>query len=239
VRHLRRLRSGWETLCLARKNRGYSTDGGFGEYATAYARYAVQLPPGVDPFDAAPLTCAAVTTYKAIEVSGTRSSDLVTDFGVGGLGHLAIQFAGIAGGRVVAVDLVDERLEPAKELGAEFTVHAGREDPSAAIRKRRRRSGDRPLAAVVRAGLRFPQAARFARVRRAPARHRGHDREAAERDHDRRLDRRGADRPARGLRAELGGKTRVIREVPPLAEVNEAIADVEAGRVPARIVLRP
>jgi NADPH:quinone reductase-like Zn-dependent oxidoreductase len=120
VRHLRRLRSGWETLCLARKNRGYSTDGGFGEYATAYARYAAQLPPGVDPFDAAPLTCAAVTTYKAVEVSGTRSSDLVTDFGVGGLGHFAIQFAGIAGGRVVAVDLVDEKLEPAKELGAEF-----------------------------------------------------------------------------------------------------------------------
>ena len=98
--------SGWETLCLEQKNMGYSIDGGFGEYATAYARYVVQVPEGVDPFDAAPLTCAGVTTYKAVKVAGTRSSDLVAVFGVGGLGHLAIQYARIAGGRVIAVDLL-------------------------------------------------------------------------------------------------------------------------------------
>jgi propanol-preferring alcohol dehydrogenase len=88
--------SGWETLCLEQKNMGYSIDGGFGEYATAYARYVVRVPDGVDPFDAAPLTCAGVTTYKAIKVAGTRSSDLVAVFGVGGLGHMAIQYARIA-----------------------------------------------------------------------------------------------------------------------------------------------
>jgi propanol-preferring alcohol dehydrogenase len=112
--------SGWETLCLDQKNMGYSIDGGFGEYATAYARYVVQVPEGVDPLDAAPLTCAGVTTYKAVKVAGTRSSDLVAVFGVGGLGHLAIQYAQIAGGRVVAVDLFDDKLELARELGAEF-----------------------------------------------------------------------------------------------------------------------
>jgi len=83
--------SGWETLCLEQKNMGYSIDGGFGEYATAYARYVVKVPEEIDPFDAAPLTCAGVTTYKAVKVAGTRPSDLVAVFGVGGLGHLAIQ----------------------------------------------------------------------------------------------------------------------------------------------------
>src|SRR6187549_3417136 len=127
--------SGWETLCLEQKNMGYSIDGGFGEYATAYARYVVKVPEGVDPLDAAPLTCAGVTTYKAVKVAGTRSSDLVAVFGVGGLGHLAIQYAAIAGGRVVAVDVIDEKLELARELGAEFTVNAAKEDPVEAIQK--------------------------------------------------------------------------------------------------------
>jgi len=67
--------SGWETLCLDQKNMGYSIDGGFGEYAAAYGHYIVKIPDGVDPFDAAPLTCAGVTTYKAIKMAGTRSSE--------------------------------------------------------------------------------------------------------------------------------------------------------------------
>src|SRR5690349_10133127 len=127
--------SGWETLCLEQKNMGYSIDGGFGEYATAYGRYVVKVPEGIDPLDAAPLTCAGVTTYKAVKVAGTRSSDLVAVFGVGGLGHLAIQYARIAGGRVVAVDLHDDKLELARELGADYTVNAAKEDPVAAIQK--------------------------------------------------------------------------------------------------------
>src|SRR5581483_6250466 len=62
----------WETLCHQQQNMGYSIDGGFGEYATAYGRYVVKVPAGVDPLDAAPLTCAGVTTYKAVKVAGTR-----------------------------------------------------------------------------------------------------------------------------------------------------------------------
>jgi propanol-preferring alcohol dehydrogenase len=88
--------SGRETLCLDQLNTGYSIDGAFGQYATAFARYAVKVPDGVDPFDAAPLACAGVTAYKAVKVAGTRSSDLTAVFGVGGLGHLAIQYAAIA-----------------------------------------------------------------------------------------------------------------------------------------------
>ena len=127
--------SGWETLCLEQEMMGYTIDGGFGEYATAYARYVVKVPEGVDSFDAAPLTCAGVTTYKAVKVAGTRSSDFVAVFGVGGLGHLAIQYAAIAGGRVVAVDVIEEKLELARELGAEFTINAKKEDPVEAIQR--------------------------------------------------------------------------------------------------------
>jgi len=127
--------SGWETLCHEQQMMGYTIDGGFGEYAVAYARYVVKVPDGIDPFDAAPLTCAGVTTYKAVKVAGTRSSDFVAVFGVGGLGHLAIQYAAIAGGRVVAVDVIDEKLELARELGAEFTINAAKEDPVEAIQR--------------------------------------------------------------------------------------------------------
>jgi propanol-preferring alcohol dehydrogenase len=126
--------TGWETLCERQENTGYSVDGGWAEYALAHGSFVGKVPDGIDPFEAAPLTCAGVTTYKAVKVSGARSSDLVAIFGVGGLGHLALQYARIAGAQVVAVDLVDEKLHMAKELGAAYTVNAREEDPVEAIR---------------------------------------------------------------------------------------------------------
>ena len=110
--------TGWETLCERQQNSGYSIDGGWAEYAVASASYVGKVPDGIDPFEAAPLTCAGVTTYKAVKVSGARSSQLVAIFGVGGLGHLALQYALIAGAQVVAVDLFDEKLAMAKELSS-------------------------------------------------------------------------------------------------------------------------
>jgi alcohol dehydrogenase, propanol-preferring len=77
-----------------------------------------KVPHRVDPLDAAPLTCAGLTTYKAVKVSGAKTSDLVAVFGIGGLGHLAVQYARIAGAEVVAIDIVDEKLGLAKSLGA-------------------------------------------------------------------------------------------------------------------------
>jgi alcohol dehydrogenase, propanol-preferring len=237
--------SGWETLCLEQKNMGYSIDGGFGEYATAYARYVVKVPEGVDPFDAAPLTCAGVTTYKALKVAGTRPSDLVAIFGVGGLGHLAIQYARIAGGRVVAVDLVDEKLELSRGLGAEFTINATKEDPVAAIQKLG--GADQAIVLAV-APKAFEQA--FQSLRRGgtlvfvalPA-----ENEMRLPIFETVLNGITVVGSIVGTRTDLrevfelhaAGKTEVAREVRPLAEVNEAIADVEAGRVPARIVFAP
>jgi len=127
--------SGRETLCLGQLNMGYAINGGFAEYALGYARHVVPVPDGVDPSDAAPLTCAGVTTYKAVKVSGARSSDLIAVFGVGGLGHLAVQYARITGAAVVAVDVNQARLETARELGAEHVVNASEEDPVAAIQR--------------------------------------------------------------------------------------------------------
>ena len=234
--------SGRETLCLEQKNMGYSFDGGFGEYAVAYGRYVVKVPDGLDPFDAAPLTCAGVTTYKAVKVAGTRSSDLVAVFGVGGLGHMAIQYAAIAGARVVAVDLIDEKLELARELGAEFTINATKEDPAEAIQ--RLGGADQAIALAVSPRA-FEQA--FASLRRGgtlvfvalPA-----DNEVKLPIFETVLNGITVVGSIVGTRADLrevfelhaAGKTHVSREVRPLEEVNESIADVEAGRVAARIV---
>jgi propanol-preferring alcohol dehydrogenase len=237
--------SGRETLCLTQKMMGYTIDGGFGEYAIAYARYVVKVPEGVDSFDAAPLTCAGVTTYKAVKVAGTRSSDFVAVFGVGGLGHLAIQYATIAGGRVVAVDVIDEKLELARELGAEFTINAKKEDPVEAIQ---RLGGVDQAIALAVSPRAFEQA--YASLRRGgklvfvalPA-----DNEITLPIFETVLNGITIIGSIVGTRKDLrevfelhaAGKTRVIRETRPLDQVNEAIADVEAGRVAARIVLQP
>jgi len=125
--------SGWETLCEAQQNTGYSIDGGHAEFAVASARYAVKVPDGVDPVEAAPLTCAGVTTYKAVKVAGVRPGDRVGIFGIGGLGHLAQQYAQIFGGQTVAVDVTDEKLQLAAALGASDVVNAATTDPVAAI----------------------------------------------------------------------------------------------------------
>jgi propanol-preferring alcohol dehydrogenase len=125
--------SGWETLCPSARYTGYSVNGAFAEYVVADAGFVGIVPDEIDPLDAAPLTCAGVTTYKAIKVSGARSSNLCAIFGVGGLGHLAVQYARIAGATVAAVDIVEAKLEVAKHLGAEYTMNSTTHDAVAEI----------------------------------------------------------------------------------------------------------
>jgi len=237
--------SGWETLCLEQQNMGYSIDGGFGEYATAFARYVVKVPEGVDPIDAAPLTCAGVTTYKAVKMAGTRPSDLVAVFGIGGLGHLAVQYAAIAGGRVVAVDVHDEKLELAKSLGAEFTVNAAKEDPVEAIK---RLGGVDQAIALAVSPKAFEQA--YGSLRRGgtlvfvalPA-----ENHVELPIFETVLNGITIVGSIVGTRTDLrevfelhaAGRTRVILETRPLETVNESIEDVEAGRVAARVVFTP
>ncbi|MFH8476434.1 alcohol dehydrogenase AdhP [Streptomyces sp. NPDC018000] len=120
--------SGWETLCLKQQNSGYSVDGSHAEYALAHGTYVVPVPDGIDPLDAAPLTCAGVTTYKAVKLSGARPGTRALVSGIGGLGHLALQYARIFGAETIAVDVTDEKLALARELGADHVIDARVQD---------------------------------------------------------------------------------------------------------------
>jgi propanol-preferring alcohol dehydrogenase len=237
--------SGWETLCHEQRNTGYSVDGGFAEYVKANARYVVKVPEGIDPGDAAPLTCAGVTTYKAVKLSGARPSDLVAVFGIGGLGHLALQYARIAGARVVAVDIHEDKLELARELGAEFTVNASTADPVAEIQ--RLGGADAAIATAVEPKP-FEQA--YHSLRRGgtlvfvglPA-----ENHIELPIFETVLNGLTVVGSIVGTRVDLrevfelhaAGMTRVIFEERPLEQVNEAIEEVERGDVKARVVLRP
>lgn len=125
---------GRENLCERQYNNGYAVAGGYAEYMVADARFAVPVPDGVTPLDAAPLTCAGVTTYAAIKNARVTPGETVAVFGVGGLGHLAVQYARLVGAKVIAVDVTEEKLQLATELGADFAVNAETTDPVKAIR---------------------------------------------------------------------------------------------------------
>ncbi|MFJ9694421.1 alcohol dehydrogenase AdhP [Kitasatospora sp. NPDC101183] len=125
--------SGWETLCLQQHNSGYSVDGAYAEYALAHGDYVVPVPDGLDPLDAAPLSCAGVTTYKALKVSGARPGTRVLVSGIGGLGHLALQYARISGAETIAVDVTDDKLALARELGADHVLDARTQDVAAEV----------------------------------------------------------------------------------------------------------
>ena len=131
----RHCNDGWETLCESQSNTGYFMDGAYAEYVAAFSRHVVKVPDGVDPGAAAPLTCAGVTTYKAVKVSEVRPAQLCAVFGIGGLGHMALQYAKIQGATVVAVDVHDDKLATAKELGADFVVNASEQDAAEEIKK--------------------------------------------------------------------------------------------------------
>lgn len=120
---------GWDTLCPAQQNTGYRRDGTYAEFAVASAKFVVAVPDGVDPLDAAALSCAGVTAYKAVQVARVGGSDVVAVFGVGELGYLAVQYARIAGCTVVAIDVRDDRLDMARVLGATSTINAAVDDP--------------------------------------------------------------------------------------------------------------
>ncbi|MEJ8778745.1 alcohol dehydrogenase AdhP [Pseudogracilibacillus sp. ICA-222130] len=128
--------AGQETLCMDQLNGGYSADGAFAEYCVAPADYVARIPDGVDPIEIAPILCAGVTTYKALKVSGAKPGDWVAIYGIGGLGHVALQYAVAMGFKVIAVDIHDEKLELATKLGADFTVNGMKTDPVEAIKEK-------------------------------------------------------------------------------------------------------
>jgi alcohol dehydrogenase, propanol-preferring len=127
--------TGWETLCDHQHNTGYSCDGGFAEYVVASERFAAKLPENVDYARMAPILCAGVTTYKGLKETEARPGEWVAISGVGGLGHLAIQYAKAMGLHVAALDVAAEKLALAKATGAEVAVDARSPDAAAEILK--------------------------------------------------------------------------------------------------------
>ena len=127
--------TGWETLCERQKNTGYSVNGGFADYVLADAAFVGRIPDGLDFATAAPVLCAGVTTYKGLKETDARPGQWVVISGVGGLGHMAIQYADAMGLRVAAVDVADDKLALARTLGAEVAVNAATEDPVQAIQE--------------------------------------------------------------------------------------------------------
>lgn len=127
--------TGWETLCGKQRNTGYSVNGGYAEYVVAPAAYVGRLPEKADFADYAPILCAGVTTYKGLKEAEVKPGEWVVISGVGGLGHLAVQYAKAMGMNVAAVDVTDDKLELACRLGASLTVNAAEADPAAVIQK--------------------------------------------------------------------------------------------------------
>ena len=127
--------SAWETVCAEAQFGGYTKNGGFAEYLLADPNYVAHIPAGLDPKQAAPLICAGITTYKGIKETGARPGQWIAISGVGGLGHLAVQYAKAMGLKVCAVDIDDSKLEHAKRLGADLVFNAKSGDPAAALKK--------------------------------------------------------------------------------------------------------
>lgn len=122
--------TGWETLCPKQQNTGYSVNGGYAEYVLAPAAYVGRLPDRLGFTEAAPILCAGVTTYKGLKETDTRPGEWVVISGVGGLGHVALQYAKAMGLHVAAVDVADDKLALARQLGAEIAINAKTADPA-------------------------------------------------------------------------------------------------------------
>lgn len=132
--HCEQCLRGWETLCADQENTGYTIDGCHAEYFLAEAPFAVKVPPGIDPREAAVLSCAGLAAYKAVKVGKVGPTDLVAVSGIGALGHLAVQYAKLSGATVAAIDIDDEKLRLAAELGADILVDARTQDPTEVLR---------------------------------------------------------------------------------------------------------
>ncbi|SEP77557.1 alcohol dehydrogenase, propanol-preferring [Solimonas aquatica] len=126
---------GWETLCESQQNTGYSVNGGFAEYVIADPNFVGHLPADLGFVELAPVLCAGVTVYKGLKVTDTRPGNWVVISGIGGLGHMAVQYAKAMGLNVAAVDVADDKLELARRLGASVTVNAQTQDPVAYLKK--------------------------------------------------------------------------------------------------------
>ena len=122
-------------LCENAQISGVTFDGGYADYVIAPANALALIPEDLSDVDAAPLMCAGVTTYNSLRHSGARPGDLVAILGIGGLGHLAVQFAAKSGYRTIAIARGEDKAPLAKQLGAHSYIDSTTHDFAAELQK--------------------------------------------------------------------------------------------------------
>jgi D-arabinose 1-dehydrogenase-like Zn-dependent alcohol dehydrogenase len=121
--------------CRTGRVTGITHDGGYAEYMIAPANSVARVPEGLSPAEAAPLMCAGVTTFNALRNSGARGGDLVAILGLGGLGHLGVQYAAKMGFRTVAIAREKDKEPLARQLGAWHYIDSQTQDPAAELQQ--------------------------------------------------------------------------------------------------------
>lgn len=237
-------RDGNENLCLRQKITGVTVDGGYAEFVRAPSSHAIRIPDNLSVIEAAPLFCAGLTVYRALKHAGPLGGRRLAVFGIGGLGHLAVQVGRAFGAEVAAIDVSDEKLEVARSFGATYTFNAATTD---VVKELRRQDGVhvalvsaaakaaydsafsclRPTGILLAVGLPaenicFPpilMAAREVRIQASAV---------------------GTRQDLRELLAmAAAGKVRCQVNTRPLAKVNEVLDQLRRGQVTGRIALIP
>lgn len=236
-------REGSENLCVRQKITGVVVDGGYAEFVTAPATHVVRIPEELSSEQAAPLLCAGVTVYRALKRAQIMAGQRLAIFGVGGLGHIAVQLGRALGADVTAVDVSQEKLALAKSFGATRTLNAASENVVKEIRaaggahvalvtSAAKAAYDaafycvRPLGSLLVVGLpaeeiSFPPILMAAGEIRVQASAVGTRKDLQE-----------------VLALGAAGKARCNVTAHPLSQANEALATLRRGQVVGRIVLK-
>ena len=237
-------REGNENLCVKQKITGVTVDGGYAEFVKAPASHALKIPDELSCIDAAPLFCAGVTVYRALRHAKIQPGQRLAVFGVGGLGHLAVQIGHGLGAIVTAIDVSDEKLAHARGLGASVTLNAA----TVNVVKELRRAGGVHAALVTSAAkaaydTAFPcvrptgmllvvglpsESICFPPILMAASEVRIQASSVGTRQDVREL-----------LAMAAAGKVRCQVTARPLAEVNQVLDQLRHGQVAGRIVLTP
>jgi propanol-preferring alcohol dehydrogenase len=237
-------RSANENLCIKQAITGVTVDGGYAEFAKAPASHAMKIPSNLPAKEVAPLFCAGVTVYRALKHAKILAGQRLGVFGVGGLGHIAIQIGRVLGAEVTAIDISDEKRALAKSLGASHTLNASSPD----VRKELREKGGVHVAIVTSAakaayemafyGLRptgtllvvgLPaEDISFSPIMMAAGEVRIQATAVGTRDDLREV-----------LAIAAAGKVRCRVTSRPLVQANDVLEDLRHGRIAGRVVLTP
>jgi propanol-preferring alcohol dehydrogenase len=235
--------TGHENVCAEQQGTGYSVNGTYADYCVVRAAFAVRLPEG-EFHTLAPVLCAGVTSYKALKELHARPGAVIVVSGVGGTGHLAIQYAKALGYEVIAIDVEDHKLELATRLGASFVLNAEKTFPVNRVLNRTAGGAHGVLVTAV-ATKAFEQGVRMLR-RRGTCVVIGVPPDAMELSVSdmilRELTVRGSVAGTRedvreALSFVADGRVRPIVETVPLEQVNAAMDAVRGRRVNGRVVL--